>query len=257
MKNKIQTLLIISFLTFVVSCKNSNNEINLELEKFDNSLDSLIVEKKNIQSKYLLFLDDTLKGNPKLIDETYYEILNNDSLKIEANCHNYRFKNNELYIHSSEDILGKKFVQKMIYFYDKIDNNLLNTLREKNKDTTYIGYLKKYNSKGDLIKFIIANKWNEININGQLENNENRLLEVYKYDNVNNTKKTWRKEYFNLKYNIDSIKNRKTSSFITKNKEKINTFFKYSYVYDQKGNWVIKKRIKDKNHEVYYRKIIY
>lgn len=257
---KITKLLIgIIALFFLLGCNDSKEKIYSELEKFDNSLDSLITEKTYNNPKYLIFIDDTLKNNPKQIEDTYYEKTDNDSILVDANCHVYKFKNNQLIINSSEDVLGHKYVQKYIYFKDKIDNELIQTLRDKNKntDTIIFGCLEKHNTDGKLVKSINSSVWNEVDKNsGQLTVNENRILEVYKHNQEKGFYTTFRKTYFNKKYNLDSLKTVTVEKFDTDINKKSNVF-EYSYTYDNYGNWIIKRQINNKYPSVIYRKITY
>jgi hypothetical protein len=82
-------------------------------------------------------------------------------------------------------------------------------------------------------------------------------LEVYKY-NFDNTVTTWRKEYFNKQYNVDSLRNTRVEKFI---ENKSNTWHldKYNYLYkmDKHGNWMVKKSNRKENPDVYYREIVY
>ena len=250
------TYIFASFFIILLSCNPSKEEIYTELEKFDNSLDSLISIDTYTKPNSLIFQADTLNNNPKTIEETCYQIIENDSIKIDANCHIYKFNNNELVLNSSEDFLGRKFVQKYIYFSDKIDNKLIERLRETKSDTIYFGNVNKYDNKGRRIKFVESGVWNE-NENGVTKVNENRRVEVYKYNN-NQTVTTWRKEYFNKEYNIDSLNKTKITTFTS---SKNNTWSydhkEYTYKNDKFGNWIEKRNKKKENPEVYYRKYSY
>lgn len=250
------TYTFVSLFIILLSCNTSKEEIYAELEKFDNSLDSLILVKTYNKPNILIFQADTLNNHPKIIEETYYQIIDNDSIKIDENCHIYKFENNELVLNSSEDFLGRKFVQKYIYFPEKIDNKLIEELRKKKSDTIYFGNVNKYDSQGRLIKFVKSGVWNEME-NGVIKVNENRKVEIYKYNN-DQTITTWRKEYFNKKYNIDSLYLTKITTF-TDSKE--NSWSqdskKYTYKRDKFGNWIEKRRNVKENPEVYYRKYSY
>ena len=57
------------FILFFYYCSNSQNNFFFELEKFDNSLDSLINEPMFDSAKYLVLYGDILKNNPKKIEE--------------------------------------------------------------------------------------------------------------------------------------------------------------------------------------------
>lgn len=257
MKQTLKYFSISICLIILICCKKSNEHIYADLEKFDNSLDSLVTEITQNKPDYLIFQSDTLKNNVKSIEEICFQIIENDSIKIDANCHIYKFYKNQLIINSSENILGGRFVQKYVYFADKIDNKLLDNLRNKKSDTIYIGYLKKYNSKGNLVKFVESNLWNETNKDGSIVTNENRLLEVYRYNNGNSVT-TWRKEYFNKQYNIDSLRNTKIKEFTS---NRYNAWDSdrnnYSYKTDKYGNWKVKKNNKIENPDIYYRKNLY
>ncbi len=249
-------LKVLLFGIIFTGCQNSKTEVYLELEKFDSSLDTIINEKVYNKPKILIFQSDTLRNNPKIVKETCYQIMGKDSIKIDANCHIYKFKNNELIINSSQNLLGEKFVQKYIYFKNTIDNKLIDDLRSVKSDTVYLGRVHKYNQKGDLLKKVEYSFWKEIQKNGTLVVSESRILEIYKYNN-SNTFTTWRKEYFNRQYNIDSLKNTKIKEF-TSSKTSAWDLDKHNYLYktDQYGNWIIKKS-KSENPSVYYRKMVY
>ncbi len=235
-----------------MNCQNNNSEIYTELEKFDNSLDSLITQKTYNKIPILVFQADTLKNNPKEILETCFLMTSDkDSIKIDANCHIFKFAKNELLINESEDQIGNKFVQKYIYFNNKIDNELLDRLRSKISDTVYIGHLKKYDSKGNLVKMVRTNEWKNIQKDGSIIINDNRLLEVY-FKKKDGNIIAFRKEYFNKKYTIDSLKNIKTEEFVATNLWN-NDKKEYSYKFDKYGNWIEKKKLNNKYPEVYYR----
>lgn len=259
MKNIKQFIGIIT-LFVLFGCGDSNEKVYSELERLDNSLDSLITEKTYNNPKYLIFIGDTLKNNPIQIEDTYYQKIDNDSTLVDANCHVYKFKNNQLIINSSEDILGHKYVQKYIYFKDKIDNKLIQTLRDKNKntDTIIFGCLEKYKADGKLVKSITSNVWKEVGKNsGQLTVNDNRILDVYRYNQEKGFYTTFRKEYFNKKYDTDNLKKVIVKKFNTDINKKSKDIFDYSYSYDNYGNWIVKRQINDKYPSVIYRKIIY
>ena len=250
-------LIPLLFVMTLASCQNSKEEIYVALEKFDSSLDSLIVGKVYDKPKMLVFQDDTLRGNPKGINQTCYQIIGNDSIKVDANGHVYKFRENQLMLNSSENFLGEKFVQKFIYFKDKIDNKLIDELRKIKSDTVYFGCLNKYDEMGNVVKKVTSSSWKEIQKDGVLVINENRRLEVYKY-NSDNTKTTWRKEYFNKQYDVDSLKNTAVEKFTSSksnvwNEDKQN----YSYKKDKSGNWIVKKSNRKESPDVYYREIIY
>jgi hypothetical protein len=257
MKNAKRFIVITaSFVLF--GCINSNEQIYLELKRFDNSLDSLIAEKTYNNSKYCIFMAEEVKNSPKQIEEICYQKIDNDSIRIDANCHIYKFENNQLVVNSSEDFLGRKYVQKYIYFQNVIDNELIQTLRDKNRntDTIIFGCLRKYNADGKLVKSITSNVWKEIDKNsGHWKVNDNRILEIYKYDQKRGFYTTFRKEYFNKKYNVDSLRLTVTKQFDTDINKKSSDNFEYSY--DNYGNWIVKRRITNKYPEVYYRKIVY
>lgn len=256
MKTSPKFLLLSIPLIFFICCKNQKNGVYLALEKFDNSLDSLIAGKTFSKPNSLIFQSDTLYNDPKTVEETCYLFIEKDSMKVDANCHIFRFENNDLIMNSSEDFLGRKFVQKITYFNDKIDNKLLDELRSKKSDTIYFGHLNKYNAKGDLVKKVESSIWSDVQKDGSIIVNENRLLEVYIY-NEDNTVTTYRKEYFNKKYHVDSLLNTKTKVFIsTKSNTWADDRKNCSYKTDEFGNWV-EKRDKRKNADVYYRKYHY
>ncbi|WP_160138724.1 hypothetical protein [Chryseobacterium sp. c4a] len=247
-----------SLFIILLSCNSSNEEIHAELEKFDNSLDSLISVKTYNEPNILIFEADTLKNNPKIIEETCYQIIENDSIKIDANCHIYEFKNNDLVLNSSENVLGRKFVIKHIYFSNNIDNKLIERLRkrEAKSDTIYSGNVKKYDHRGRLIKFVESGVWDEIE-NGVKKNKEIRRVEIYKYNN-DQTITTWRKDYFNKQYNIDSLKQTKITTFTNSKDNTLSQDPKeYLYKRDKFGNWIEKRRDIKENPEVYYRKYTY
>lgn len=248
-------LMPLIFAVSLVSCQNSKKEIYVALEKFDNSLDSLIVGKVYDEPKMLIFQGDTLYGNPKGINESCYQIVGSDSIKVDANCHIYKFKNNQLVINSSENFLGEKFVQKFIYFKDKVDNRLVDDLRKVKSDTVYFGCLEKYDEMGNVVKKVTNSTWKEIQKGGTVVINENRILEVSNY-NSNNKVTVWRKEYFNKQYNVDSLRNTDVERIAS---SKFNGLDEgdYSYKRDKHGNWIVKKSDRKENPDVYYREIIY
>ncbi|MCV2484262.1 hypothetical protein OD917_04960 [Flavobacterium sp. SH_e] len=248
-------LMPIIFVVSLVSCQNSKKEIYVALEKFDNSLDSLIVGKVYDEPKMLIFQGDTLYGNPKGINETCYQIVGSDSIKVDANCHLYKFKNNQLVINSSENFLGEKFVQKFIYFKDKIDNRLIDDLRKVKSDTVYFGCLKKYDEMGNVVKKVTNHNWKEIQKDGTVVINENRIVEVSNYSG-NNKVTIWRKEYFNKQYNVDSLKKTDVEKIASSRSNDLDET-NYSYKRDKHGNWVVKKSDRIENPDVYYREIIY
>lgn len=52
-------------LFFLLGCNDFKEKIYLELEKFDNLLDLLIIEKIYSNLKYLIFIGDIIKNNLK------------------------------------------------------------------------------------------------------------------------------------------------------------------------------------------------
>lgn len=248
---------IFAFLFIILSsCNVSRNEVDAELDKFDNSLDSLITVKTYNKSNNLIFQSDTLHNNPKIIEETCYQIIGNDSIKIDANSHIYKFQNNQLVFNSSENFVGQKIIQKYIYFDDRIDNKLIEKLRKKKSGIIYFGNVNKYDGLGRLIKTVTSSIWNEIK-NGITNVNDNRLVEVYRYNN-DNTLTTWRKEYFNKKYNVDSLSQTKISIFTSPKSDSGSKNHKmYMYRRDKFGNWIEKRRNEKDYSDVYYRKYYY
>lgn len=242
--------------TTFVSCQSSSKDIYSELEKFDNSLDSLIKEETYSENRFLIFQADTLYNNPTLIEETCYQVIGKDSIRVDANCHLYTFSKSHLITNSSEDFLGHKFVQKFIYFKDKINNKEMENLRLKRSDTIYFGRLKKYNAKGYVVKSIESHESQLHQVGKSIVTNDYRLLEIFRYHD--NSVTTWTKRYFNKKYNIDSLRNSKTTQLTT---SKIYDAWEadknnYSYVMDRYGNWTAKVK-KGENPDVYYRKYTY
>jgi hypothetical protein len=198
-----------------------------------------------------------LRGNLKTITETCYQIIGKDSIKVDANCNLYKFKNNELVINSSQNLLGEKFVQKYIYFKDKIDNKLIDDLRNIKSDTIYFGCVNKYDKNGKKLKKVKYSFWKEIKKDGTIVVGEERILEIYKY-NQDNSVTTWRKEYFNKQYYVDSLKNTKIKEFTSSQSNAWDSDkFNYTYKRDKYGNWIEKKGNKTENPDVYYRKIVY
>ncbi|MBS7233802.1 hypothetical protein KHA90_22550 [Flavobacterium psychroterrae] len=250
-------LKILVFVMILTSCQNSKKEVYSALEKFDSSLDSLLIKKVYEKPKVLIFQDDTLRGNPKIIKETCYQIIGKDSIKIDANCHLYKFKNNELVINSSQNLIGEKFVQKFVYFKDKIDNKLIDDLRNTISDTVYFGCVNKYDENGKKLKKVKYSFSKEIKKDGTILISEDRILEIYKY-NHGNSVTTCRKEYFNKQYNVDSLKNTKIKKFASSESSSWDLDkYNYSYKRDKYGNWIEKKSNKTENPNVYYRKIMY
>ena len=246
-------------LFFLLGCNDSKEKIYSELEKFDNSLDSLITEKTYSNPKYLILIGDTIKNNPKQIEEIDYLNTGNDSLLVDANCHVYKFKNNQLITNASEDVLGRKYVQKYVLFKDKIDNKLIQTLRDEHtdRDTIFFGSLEKYDKNGRLVKQVTSSVWRELDkASGLLVTKENRTLDVYKYNTEKSIYTTFRKSYFNKKYDIDSLRAVPVEKFDTEIKKK-NKVFEYSYIYDNHGNWIVRRDLNTQNPSVKYRKITY
>lgn len=258
MLNRIHYFKIIIFFG-IFSCSNSSDKIYSELENFDNSLDSLITEETTHNPRYCILLRDTLKNSPKQIEESYYEKIDNDSIRIEANCHIYQFENNELVLNSSYNGLGQKYVKNYIFFKNIIDNKLIDSLRNNNhnSDTIFFGCLKRYTADGKLVKSITSGVWIEIDHLGRKIIKDNRMLEVYAYSQDGKYYTTHRKEYFNKKYNVDSLKTIKVKQFKTDLSPKDKNTFQYLYTYDKYGNWIIKRRINSEYPEVYYRNILY
>ncbi|AZA54583.1 hypothetical protein [Chryseobacterium sp. G0201] len=248
--NKILQIILLNII--LTNCNKKDSEIYVAIENFDNSLDYLITQKTYNKVPYLVFQADTLKNNPvEIIETCYLKTSDKDSMKIDANCHIYKFANNELFINVSEDQLGNRFVQKNIYFSNKIDNELLDKLRRQKSDTIYIGNLKKYDNKGNLVKMVRTTEWKNIQSDGLIVINDNRLLEVYSKNKDGNVT-PYRKEYFNKKYNVDSLKNLKVEEFATTNLWD-NDKKEYLYKFDKYGNWIEKKKLNSKYPEVYYR----
>jgi len=255
-------------------CGNSQKKIFSELEKFDSSLDSLINEPMFDYSKYCIFQGDTLKNSPKQIEITCYKKIGNDSILIDANCHIYKFENNELIFNHQEDILGNKYVCWYIYFKDKIDNELISNLQKKyaNTDTFVNGYVKKYNKDGKLLKSIRTADWIEANLYRRVKTKEIRHVEVYNYNQKDDKCTMWRRNYFSGKYNIDTIKATPIEQINIDCNKRYDKDSDYAYTYDEYGNWIVKKcimsfeydeatdsyvRRKPENYDAYYRKITY
>jgi hypothetical protein len=237
----------IFFLFLFWACKNSREEAFKALEKFDNSLDSLITIKTFNKPNILVFLGDTLKNNPTMIEETYFMILGKDSIKVDANCGHFQFQNNELLLSARGMII------KYIYFDDKIDNKLLDELRRKSSDTVYIGNLNKYDDRGNIIKTVKSSIWAEMK-NGVTIINDNRILEIYKpYSKDSVT--IWRKEYFNKKYDASDITNTKVT--IVKSDIWHNPNHKYIFKFDKFGNWIEKRSKNENDLNIQYRKYHY
>lgn len=255
----IKQLIPIITLFILFGCKDSNEKIYSELERFDNSLDSLITGKTYNNSKYLIHIGDTIKNSPIQIEETYYLNTSKDSLLIGANCNVFKFKNNELATNASEDNLGRKYVQKFVDFNDRIDNKLIQELRDKHQDqdTIYFGTLEKYDIKGRIVKQVTSSTWKKFDtISGLMITNENRTVEVYKYNTKKGIFTTFRKSYFNKKYNVDSLRVVPIEKFDTEINKKSKAF-EYLYTYDNYGNWIVKRQINSQYPAVEYRKIIY
>jgi len=241
-----QLSLIIIFL-FFIGCKISQKEINKELQILDGSLDSLITIEVYSTKQNLTFQGDTLRNNPKYIIENCYVIVGDDSTKIDANSKIYYFKENRI-ISSSSKINGKNYVQKFLYFDENIDNELMFDNWSKTNDTIYFARLEKYDSLGRLIKLVRVQNF----VNSK---KMERVIDIYKYYDDNKFK-TWRKELYSDKFNLDTIRKLKTKEFISDNYDWNNFKRGYEYKFDSFGNWTTKKSIKGTN-EVYYRTIKY
>jgi hypothetical protein len=215
-----------------------------------------VTVKTYAQPEFLIFQSDTLKNNPKTITETCFQKTGNDSIKIEANSHIFKFKNNKLIMNFTEDATGRKFVQKFLYYEHKIDHQLLEELRSKKSDTVYFGCIKSYDKNSRPIKTVQSGLWQEIK-NGKSTVNDNRIVEVYRY-NADHSITTWRKEYFNQKYDIDHLKEAGIKEFTSKNNNLwIEDHQNYTYKKDEFGNWIEKRKINTDNPDVYYRKYEY
>ena len=247
--------LVAIFIIFL-GCKPSKQDLYSELEVFDNSLDSLITEETHGKISYLIFQGDTLRNNPTAIVETCYQVIGNDSIKVDANGHLYKFDECHLLMNSSEDFLGNKFVQKYIYFEGKIDNAMMESLRKQKSDTIYFARLRQYNANGQLLKSVESYESKGLRNGGSTIVNDYRLLQVYTYHDGDSIT-TSTKAYFNKKYDIDSLRSVKVrkSTFVRHNSWEADKY-KYSYVLDKYGNWIVKRR-KSVDPDVYYRKYTY
>jgi len=254
----------LSLLILFCNCTYLENKTFSELEKFDNSLDSLISEPVFDYSKYLVLHGDTLKNNPKKIEETCYIKTGSDSILVNANCHIYTFENNEVIFHQTKDDYGNEYVHWNIYFKDKIDNKLISNLQKKytDTDTIVVAYVKKYNKDGKLLKLVHAYNWFRIGANyRKIKTTEIRMLDISNYNQNNNCIK-WRKEYVNAKYDIDTIKAVPIRQFNIDCNIGYDKDSNYLYTYDEYGNWIVKKRmmipgLAEGSIAVYSRKITY
>lgn len=270
---KVLPLLVI-ICAYFFSCSKTSNKIFTELEHFDHSLDSLMVGETSNSNPHFVFLDDTLKNNPKQIKETNFQVMGNDSMRIGANCHVYLFNNNQLIINQTEDIFGNKYVSQSVYFNDNIDHSFISDLKIKysTMDTIVKAYVKKYNKEGQLVKMVYAHDWIEVNLHKKVKTREVRDLEVYSHDHLNNNCTKWRRSYFMYKYNVDSIRQVPIERIKIDCNRPISIDSNYAYTYDEYGNWIVKKQIlgfeydeesntyirrKPKNYSVYYREISY
>ncbi len=205
MNKSTNILIILSVLLILIGCK-FNNELQLELEKFDNSLDSLIKVKTYDFPKYCIFLKDTLHNNPIRIEEKFYNIYDDEPLKIDASSYVLNFKNKRLSSMSSENIYGHKYVFKYIYFKDKINNELIFFNKKRKTDTILVACIVKYDKQGRIVKKVEAYNMEQRNGYGLVKNSDYRILEVYKHNHKEGYYTTYRKEYFDKKYNIGSIR---------------------------------------------------
>ena len=260
---KLSFLFIISivFISFS-SCKNTSEKINIAMEIFDNSLDSLITVETFNSRNFTILVGDTLKNNPKQIEHTCYLIMDNDSMLIDANSFMYQFENNELIISASEDILGRKYVHKNIYFEDQIDNTLIQKMRNKyaNTDTIILGKLIKYDKESRIVKEVRSDIWQETDrITGVKKRKPYRILTVNRYDDERKSYSVSRKEYFDKPYNVDSLQMTTTKSFEVAYPTGSGYDSDYEYTFDEFGNWIIKRQIRDDiiGRAVYYRKYTY
>ena len=256
--NRLLTKYCLAFYVIVCcSCGNTREEIYREIEKFDTSLDSLITDTTYNERDYLIFKGDTLRNNPFMIEETYYQMIGTDSLKVEANGHVYRFDKCHLLMDAGEDFLGNKFVHKFIYFEDTIDNKLLDELWALKSDTIYIGRVRKYNGQGALLKSIETHKSQWARPDGSIVIDDYRLLEVYPYKGSDSTVTVLRKRYFNKQYSLDSLRATKTEQVtIPKRDSWLDEKVNYIYTLDKHGNWTA-KRGKGENPTVSYRRYFY
>ena len=260
MKKHLDYYYIIYVIIFLcASCDPITKDIDDALKVFDNSLDSLITEATFAKRKNFIFGEDTLRNNPKVIEETYYTVFENDAMKVDANCSSLKFEGNTLVIWTTVDILGNKHVRRDLYFDDLIDNKLISNLRENNSetDTTYYGNVIRYDSIGRVVKEVTSGVWKEINNRtGSLIVKDSRVVEVYKYT-LDDSVHVWRRDYFNKKYDVDSLKISPIISYKYKAKAQIEKPFQYSYTYDEYGNWITRKSINVSPPDIKYRIIQY
>ena len=136
-----------------------------------------------------------------------------DSVLIEANCHIYKFKNNQMVEDLTDSGRGGLRARFYVYFDKQINDNTLDSLRKvyAGTDTFLTGVLRRFDGKGNIIKEIYAHE------------NDCRILRMYRYDEQGREAEWWMREYHGKRYNPDSLRNALT-------KHSVNTYVEgYEY----------------------------
>jgi hypothetical protein len=211
---------------------------------------------------------DTLFNDPVEIDDTFYTWLGKDSLLVAANCNVYRFDNRQLVLQATETVTGKKVVNKSVYYKKDINDEEIDALKKryKNSDTVILGNMDAYDKDGRIVKNIFVGP------------DDYRRLSITQYDAKGRIKKRWWREYYNKKYDQDSLSKTSvrrvefdytdgwfgpaTRTYIndkltesdsaTKTRPKVR---EWTYAYDGHRNWI--KMENDQPRCVLYRKIVY
>lgn len=205
-------LLCVSLLTVFVSCHS--NERDAWLKEFDNSLDSLITEPVYHSRPFTILIGDTLHGNPVEVRDTCYAFYGTgDPVLIEANCHIYKFRNNQVVEDLTDSGTGGFRARFYVHFDHQINDNTLDSLQKvyAGTDTLVSGVLRYFDKKGNIIKEIYAHE------------NDYRILRMYRYDEQGREAEWWMREYHGKKYDPDSLRNALT-------KHSVNTYVEgYEY----------------------------
>jgi hypothetical protein len=211
---------------------------------------------------------DTLFNDPAEIEDTFYMWLGNDSLLVPANCNVYRFDNRQLVLQSTETVTGKKVVNRSLYYKRDIDDDEIDALKKrcKKSDTVILGNVEAYDKDGRVVKRVFVGP------------DDTRQLSITRYDAQGRIKTRWWREYYNKKYDPDSLTNTSVrrvefdyipgwfgpairtyindklteSDSATKTGPKVS---EWTYTSDRHRNWV--KMENDHPRCVRYRKIVY
>lgn len=238
---------IVFLCCFICSCTfEHSDDVEEALKRYDNSLDSLIVGKTTNKSKYtILYGGDTLDSNPKRVVE-YFVKTENNSTRDSSTIRTSIFKNNRLTTFIEEDEEGEVLIEKILYFDEEIDNSLLANLRVKNKDTSYVGVIAKFNDKGYLLKSVSSSK---IRLLEDDDFRDARTVSVFQYDTINNRVISKSRFYLQNGFLVDSLKQVTIDTWIEPLIPDIDSTllsekaFKYDYQYDTRGNWIVKRTI--------------